>query len=124
MAKARGPLIANQAVGVRVFCVCLTHTVHVTAAVATQVRFKHVDTNAYLYSHDAKYGNPIAGQVRFVMCVQSRSAWTRALIGVNSTQLSTAHLRVPGPTWVSCARGVYGCLSWLVSNTTITLTSV
>ncbi|EFJ49609.1 hypothetical protein VOLCADRAFT_80513 [Volvox carteri f. nagariensis] len=28
----------------------------------TKVRFKHVDTGVYLFSHDAKYGNPIAGQ--------------------------------------------------------------
>ncbi|GIL75263.1 hypothetical protein Vretifemale_5068 [Volvox reticuliferus] len=28
----------------------------------TKVRFKHVDTGAYLFSHDAKYGNPISGQ--------------------------------------------------------------
>ncbi|PNW73764.1 hypothetical protein CHLRE_13g571750v5 [Chlamydomonas reinhardtii] len=35
----------------------------------TKVRFKHVDTNAYLYSHDAKYGNPIAGQ--FEVCAMA-----------------------------------------------------
>jgi len=29
---------------------------------AAKVRLRHVDTGAYLYSHDHKYGNPIAGQ--------------------------------------------------------------
>ncbi|KXZ49241.1 hypothetical protein GPECTOR_22g833 [Gonium pectorale] len=28
----------------------------------TKVRFKHVDTGSYLFSHDVKYGQPIAGQ--------------------------------------------------------------
>ncbi|KAF5836128.1 MIR motif-containing protein [Dunaliella salina] len=28
----------------------------------TKIRLKHLDTGAYLYSHTAKYGSPIAGQ--------------------------------------------------------------
>ncbi|KAG2495064.1 hypothetical protein HYH03_006675 [Edaphochlamys debaryana] len=37
----------------------------------TKARFKHVDTNMYLHSHDAKYGNPIAGQFE-VCCMNSK----------------------------------------------------
>lgn len=33
---------------------------------STKVRIKHLDTSKYLYSHDAKFGNPIAGQ--FEVC--------------------------------------------------------
>lgn len=29
---------------------------------ARQIRFKHRDTHGYLYSHDMKFGQPIAGQ--------------------------------------------------------------
>lgn len=36
--------------------------IQVTCALLMQVRFKHVDTGSYLFSHDAKFGNPIAGQ--------------------------------------------------------------
>ena len=36
------------------------------AAPAPQTRFKHVDTGFFLYSHDARFGNPIAGQ--FEVC--------------------------------------------------------
>jgi hypothetical protein len=35
---------------------------HPSFSSLNQVRFKHVDTGSYLFSHDAKYGNPIAGQ--------------------------------------------------------------
>lgn len=46
----------------------------------TKARLKHVDTSKYLYSHDAKFGNPIAGQFE-ICCVGQKnknSEWQAA----------------------------------------------
>ncbi len=48
-----------QCVCVRV-CVCVC--VRVCVCVCVQVRLKHRDTGAYLYSHEMRFGQPIAGQ--------------------------------------------------------------
>lgn len=46
-----------------------------------QVRFKHRDTGGYLYSHEMRFGNPIAGQNEVCGIVDRRdknSEWMAA----------------------------------------------
>lgn len=44
--------------------VCVRSSAHlgVSSETLLQVRLKHRDTSAYLYTHNVKYGSPIAGQ--------------------------------------------------------------
>lgn len=55
----------------------------------TKVRLKHVDTGKYLYSHDVKFGNPIAGQQEIVaMDKKDKNAEWHAAEGVYYPQPS------------------------------------
>jgi hypothetical protein len=45
---------------------CWPCPTHMCGTCCAQARLKHVDTGFFLYSHDARFGNPIAGQ--FEVC--------------------------------------------------------
>ena len=50
---------------------------------ATKIRFKHVDTQFYLHSHDVRYGNPIANQAEVMaMPAKGKGAEWQAAEGV------------------------------------------